>query len=176
MKTQMLVTIFCIFSCAVAFAQTEEKIVLNCHENFLESGLCPENLCNRAVKCNSLESEISCVMTCDPKECVEISAKDCPRERCLVLPGCGKEEVCFPKIEQEETECGKLDYSGEKECCEGFVKRCGVEFFDGSCDREGKYSMYNAPLCLPCGNNVCNQFENRCNCPEDCAELGRNDL
>ncbi len=176
MKVYEIAIIFWIIGCAVVFAQTEKKIAFDCHENFLESGLCPENFCNKTVKCNSRESEIGCMMTCDPKECVEISAQNCPLERCLVLPGCGKEEVCFPKIEREETECGELDYSGEKECCEGFVKRCGVEFLDGSCDMEGKYSMYNAPLCLPCGNNVCNQFENRCNCPEDCAELERTDL
>ena len=172
MKVHNMIVIFGMICSVTASAQTQEKAVLDCAQTFLENGLCPENLCNRTVKCNSQASEIRCVMTCDPKECVEISAPDCPVERCLVLAGCGKEEVCFPKIEQEEAECGDLAYSGEKECCEGLVKRCGVEFFDGSCDMEGKYSMYNTPLCLPCGNNVCNQFENRCNCPEDCGDLG----
>ena len=69
----------------------------------------------------------------------------------------------------ERAKCGDLAYAGQDvDCCPGLVRRCGVEFFDGSCDMEGKNSIYSLPICVPCGDGVCGNFENRCNCPEDC--------
>lgn len=166
---KIFVSISWIFISASVFAQIEEQQVLDCESVFAESGFCPENLCNKEVKCSSQTEQIMCAIVCHPKECVTIQSQDCPSERCVVLSGCGEENVCYPKMEESSLPCGELAYTGEKECCEGLVKRCGVEFLDGTCDMIGKYSISNAPLCIPCGNGICNQFENRCNCPEDCG-------
>ena len=48
------------------------------------------------------------------------------------------------------------------------IEHLEVVFFDGSCDLVGKSSVYAVPICIPCGNGICNQFETHCNCPEDC--------
>ena len=168
-QIKIFVSIFWFFLSAAGFGQTEEQQVLDCEKVFKESGFCPENFCNREVKCVPETEQISCTIACNPKECVTIKAKDCPLKRCIVLSGCTGEDVCYPPLEENGLECGELAYIGEKECCEGLVKRCGVEFLDESCDMVGEYSIYNAPFCIPCGNGICNQFENRCNCPEDCG-------
>lgn len=70
----------------------------------------------------------------------------------------------------EKADCGDVAYAGQDvACCEGLVRRCGIEFLDGTCDMEGQDSVYNLPICIPCGDGLCGQFENRCNCPEDCG-------
>ena len=106
------------------------------------------------------------------KSCLEFSAEDCPEKFCRIMVGCSGKEMCYFPRQYDPPECGGLSYDGqEAECCEGFVKKCGIEFFDGSCDMEEGYKSYEGvPICLPCGNGICNQFENRCNCPEDCVE------
>ncbi len=131
---KIFVSIFWVFLSASVFAEIEEQQVLDCESAFVQSGFCPENLCAREVKCATETEQISCTIQCNPKECVTIKAKDCPLERCAILSGCGEEKVCYPRIEEDNLECGELAYIGEKECCEGLVKRCGVEFLDDSCD------------------------------------------
>ncbi len=103
------------------------------------------------------------------KACEEISAKDCPTDRCELLKACDGKKICYNKISDEVLSCGGMGYRGQKvACCEGLSLRCGVEYFDGTCDNWGRNSIYAIPVCIPCGNDVCEQFENACNCPEDC--------
>ena len=139
-----------------------------CLSSFEKNGVCPTDMCRFVCIEGSLDQ--GCPLTCGAKDCLELSAKDCPLETCQLLDGCQKDQkVCYPKIEENESECGGVAYTGQKSCCEGFIKRCGIEFFDGTCDMIGAKSTSSIPMCLPCGNGICNQFENRCNCPEDCG-------
>jgi hypothetical protein len=60
-------------------------------------------------------------------------------------------------------------------CCEGlvrtelFIEMSGAPFGPppGGCAFAAAPST---KVCLPCGNGVCDAKENRCNCPQDCAE------
>jgi len=138
-----------------------------CSKIYNKKVLCPKDVCVSSFKVN--QQGIGYVMRCEPKTCLSLDAQNCPTDTCQIMKGCGGDDVCFPRDERKPPVCGGLAYEGQDvECCPGFVKRCGVEFFDGSCGMKGKYSVYGVPICLPCGNGICNQFENRCNCPEDC--------
>ena len=144
-----------------------------CQEFYDSLGECPELRC--FLGCVGGIMYPGCEAGCQPKPCLQISAEECPLYRCQLLVSCENKgdpeeeiKVCFDLLANEPAECGGLAYAGQLECCEGMEKRCGVEFFDGSCDMVGANSVYAVPICLPCGNGTCNQFENRCNCPEDC--------
>ena len=140
-----------------------------CAETYRQKATCPKDFCK--LFCLEGESGKACTLDCEPRPCVEISVENCPTDTCQVLEGCGDNvKRCYPKMIQEPPDCGGLSYSGKLNCCKGFVKRCGVEYFDGSCDMTADYSLEGVPQCLPCGNGICNQFENRCNCPEDCGK------
>ncbi len=80
----------------------------------------------------------------------------------VIVCGCVKqvEEVKEPELCRDETvECT----TGGLPCCEGLVSvPYGMEQ-DGECLFE-----YCGDICRPCGNGVCDEGENRCNCPEDC--------
>ena len=92
----------------------------------------------------------------------------CPTDHCQIMISCNGKKICYAQIKSESLKCGGLAYAGQDvSCCEGLVKRCGVEFFEGTCS---PYSKNSIPVCLPCGNGICNEFENRCNCPEDCGK------
>ena len=154
----------CMFISSICFAAgTFDDF---CTNSFALTKECSASLC--ALHCQK-KKEGGCSWLCVPKPCEQISVKNCPIDYCIVLQGCGKKDVCYPRPTQDPPACGDLAYPYQDvECCEGLQKRCGVEFFDGSCDMEGKNSQYAVPVCLPCGNGTCNQFEDRCNCPEDC--------
>lgn len=139
-----------------------------CQEEYLTNANCPPAVCR--PECQPREEFDDCLMVCLPLDCVEISAKDCPTDVCQLLEGCNGEKVCYPVGELPEPSCGDLGFTGNASCCEGLVKRCGLEFLDTSCDMEGEFSIYSVPVCVPCGDGVCTNFENRCNCPEDCKE------
>ena len=139
---------------------------MNCQEAFQQTGLCYPEMC--AFGCQDGIQIDGCLLSCGPKPCLEIEAKNCPLDRCQLIKGCDqKKDVCYEK-ELSLPACGELGYVGQAECCEGFVKRCGYSFFDGTCDMIGTNSVYAIPICIPCGNKICNQFEDQCNCPEDC--------
>ena len=140
-----------------------------CLKSYVVDGKCPPDICRLEIT----EDEVTMVMSmyCLPKTCVELPADHCPTDICQIMVGCDDEPVCYDQMDRQPPLCGELAYSGQDvECCKGFIKRCGVEFFDGSCDMLGKNSIYSIPICIPCGNGICNQFENRCNCPEDCKK------
>jgi len=88
----------------------------------------------------------------DTDECTEDACVDgiCVHDE---IPDCGK---CL-----EEGEVGALD---GPPCCPGLVP-IDSEQFDpesGECLAESAY------ICSDCGNGNCEEWENLCNCPEDC--------
>lgn len=140
----------------------------DCQKVFLEKKQCPEEMCT-LLACPSRDQNDLCQPKCVVKPCVEIDAAHCPLDVCQVLKGCGKSEVCYYQFKYEPRDCGDVGYSGNLECCEGLVKRCGEKFMDGGCDMEGTNTAYSVPICIPCGDHICSQFENSCNCPQDCT-------
>ncbi|MEA3343531.1 MAG: hypothetical protein U9Q92_05160 [archaeon] len=56
---------------------------------------------------------------------------------------------------------------GAPECCEGLTKiGCEKPDNNGICPTE---PCVGASICAKCGNGVCGNGENKCNCPEDCS-------
>lgn len=171
-----LAVIFLILFCCLSWADekkeetksvTIENLNKLCAETYLNDATCPKDYCR--LFCLEGESAEKCTLSCEPRTCVELTVDHCPTDTCQVLDGCGENtKHCYPKLVEEPSGCGGLSYTGNLACCPGFIKRCGVEFFDGSCDMKAEFTIDGVPQCLPCGNGICNQFENRCNCPEDC--------
>ncbi|HBR15142.1 MAG TPA: hypothetical protein DD723_06330 [Candidatus Omnitrophica bacterium] len=157
-----------LFSAAADTPPTLEAAAY-CKKSYEEEGTCPERICSLA--CASGIQKPGCVLSCELKPCVEISVEDCPLDSCIILTGCrNAAKVCYYPSNSEIPVCGDLAYFGDdRECCKGLVKRCGIEFLDGRCEMSGEKSIYSVPICIPCGNGICNQFENKCNCPEDCG-------
>lgn len=148
-------------------AQNKKPFLDFCLDSYMEKNLCPEKICH--LRCP--KEEPNCVQICLPKECPAIKAEDCPLEYCQIMTDCAAQKICHYQMAGGLPECGDLAYAGQDvECCQGLVKRCGIEFIDGRCDMEGKNSVYNLPICIPCGDGICGQFEDRCNCPEDCKK------
>lgn len=146
-----------------------------CSKTFVTTGDCPESRCY--LGCLSGLQYEGCRQECLARPCFEIDSDECPLERCQLQDGCSGEKQCYYQTDRPADDCGDLAYPGQEvSCCEGLNRRCGMEFFDGSCDWEGQYSVYSVPVCLPCGNGVCNQFEDPCNCPEDCPPTGGLDM
>ncbi len=137
-----------------------------CADIYEKEEECPKDKCMQTCYAGILFD--GCDIGCFPKSCLELSVDDCPEDSCQIMDGCSGKKVCYYKV-QPAGGCGGLAYTGQDvQCCEGMVKRCGVEFFDGTCDMKGSNSVDSVAACLPCGNGICNQFENSCNCPEDC--------
>jgi hypothetical protein len=136
-------------------------------ETYRNETTCPKERCH--LFCLEGEGASACHLSCAPRPCIELTAQHCPLDVCQVVDGCGGIERCFPKSENETPDCGNVAYSGREQCCPGLVKRCGIKFLDGTCDMKAEFSTEGVPICIPCGNGICNQFENICNCPEDCA-------
>ncbi len=135
-----------------------------CQNAFLDSGQCPENVCVLTPVTAGTSTE----GVCAPQACYQISAEYCPQAWCDTLTNCRGEKVCDFKM-IDPPQCGNLSYAGQDVvCCPGLVRRCGVAFLDMTCDMYGDHSEYYLPICIPCGDGICGNFENVCNCPEDC--------
>lgn len=63
------------------------------------------------------------------------------------------------------------DVTGKtKECCMGLdsISGCSPDPDDPTC--EHYYEIVGCgSICSDCGNNICEDWENRCSCPEDCS-------
>ena len=165
MKKFSIAGFFLFLCCATAFA-INQKMLDHCVEEYEKNHVCPPGVCQ--LRCVGSDEDCS-VKLCAPLECPQIPVQYCPEEFCAVMESCSKEKICHYKMSGEPAECGDLAYAGQDvACCKGLVKRCGIEFLDGTCDMEGKNSIFNIPICIPCGDGICGQFETRCNCPEDC--------
>ncbi len=166
MKTRVILlsAIFLgLFVFYVSGVRAQTILMSYCSTTYKETGTCPAKICRPVGKDSKKE--------CFPADCTAITASACPLEVCALMEDCSGEKICHYQMIGEPPACGDLAYAGQDvECCKGFVKRCGIEFFNGTCDMEGKDSVYNLAICIPCGDTVCGQFENPCNCPEDCGE------
>ncbi len=166
------VAIIMVFNLALVFlpcARAQTIMMAYCSTIYTEKGECPENICK--LSCAGNEDKKDCQPACLPEDCTVITADQCPSQYCVVMDDCAGEKICHYPMGGEPAECGDLAYAGQNvECCEGLVRRCGIEFLEGICEMEGKRSVYNLPICIPCGDGICGQFENRCSCPEDCGE------
>lgn len=68
-------------------------------------------------------------------------------------------------------------------CCDGLVIRSAtvedstlaVPGTAHGCAPDFQHYSPSEVLCLACGNQRCETHENRCNCPEDCADAGTSD-
>ena len=151
-------------------AHGQEAFFEYCGKNYLKNSMCPEGACQ--LQCPDGTLKPDCPLACVPRPCEKISAKNCPKQFCQVMTDCSKKESCQTKTPVDQIPaCGEVAYSGQDvECCSGLVKRCGFDYLDGSCNMEGKNTPYHLPICIPCGNGVCTNFENHCNCPEDCKK------
>ncbi|MCK5416281.1 hypothetical protein KAI92_02540 [Candidatus Parcubacteria bacterium] len=67
------------------------------------------------------------------------------------------------------TESGKAYYPPNEKCCGELKSIFGPDVSAIECKLIKKQGT-GAPICAPCGNNVCEtQYgENKCSCPEDC--------
>lgn len=149
--------------------QAEVSLYLEsyCAEQYAQEGVCDENVC--AQRCLGDLVFEGCPQECVAKTCLDLSIANCPKDACEILEGCSGDKTCYFKIEDEGMRCGSFAYAGKRlECCEGFQRRCGDEYFDGSCGM-GEGTMSCVPICIPCGDGVCGVLENKCNCPEDCS-------
>jgi hypothetical protein len=61
------------------------------------------------------------------------------------------------------------------ECCEGLVSISTGLRYDSHvsyADENGCVQLCggNGSVCSDCGNNICEDWENKCNCPNDCSD------
>ena len=139
-----------------------------CQQTYTTTTRCPVDACRLTCISHDYDQN-ACTAQCLPRPCFEIRIESCPLDECQVVKGCDGKYVCFPRIIVPAEGCGGLGYNGgEVDCCPGLTKHCGIEYFNGECDQTPRNSVYAAPVCLPCGDKICGQFENKCNCPEDC--------
>ena len=76
---------------------------------------------------------------------------------------CETQNECEPGGRSaDEYSFGK--YIGPKKCCEGLVKIPDLIEEDGECFRIPD----SGTICSDCENGNCEDWENKCNCPEDC--------
>jgi len=60
------------------------------------------------------------------------------------------------------------------QCCSGLKHKIQKKYFDENClilydEKDGYWN--DAGICIDCGNGICDEeFENKCNCIEDCGE------
>lgn len=155
-------------------ARAQESAYLEyCYSTYVQKKNCPD-ICQ--LQCSDETTGKECeVYWCLPRKCTEFKSPQCPEQYCAVMTNCSDEKICHYKMEGEPAECGDESYAGQDvPCCPGLVRRCGYEFADGTCDMEGKNdTVYSLPICIPCGDGVCGQFESYCNCPEDCPTPGK---
>ncbi len=160
--------VFVLISASALNAQ--QTFVDLCNKSYLENSVCPPATCQ--LQCAVGEAAADCPKVCVPKECQAISAENCPKDFCHTVTDCSQKVTCQVNSSPDQIpECGALGYDKQEvECCPGLVKRCGFDYLDGKCNMQGKNTSYNVPICIPCGNGVCTNFENHCNCPEDCKK------
>jgi len=139
-----------------------------CDRVYQETGECSSDRCE--FLCD-LATDIgdNCDKRCIPKDCSRFSPEVCPVEICQVTKACDGNSACRA-IADGQRQCGEEGYFGQDvECCSGLVRKCGKLTSDGLCDpQSGGYQKL--PSCIPCGNGICEKYENKCNCPEDCTE------
>lgn len=122
------------------------------------SGCTDQSVCGDGV-CSFLEQDSKSPYYC-PMDCNLPPDSDC-----------AKEGENFSKVFTDEY---------PSECCEGLTEwDSGMdtrEVVDGICVETGAVSGYPVGTCINCGNGICEDIENICNCPEDCEGSTELDL
>lgn len=95
-------------------------------------------------------SDIECNINNDYPAC-NLSIKKCTLVKC-VRAGEISDEFFIGK------------YLEPKLCCHGLEKISALEYKDGSCNKIKNVTS----VCSNCGNNICDEWENICNCNIDC--------
>ena len=62
-----------------------------------------------------------------------------------------------------------------KKCCKGLVPKIDARPVSIKTENIGILGPCSIPMCkcnicLKCGDSICDDFENECNCPEDCKD------
>ena len=96
---------------------------------------------------------------------------------------CSAEPKCIDNVCKLVETCGK---EGEKfypfetgrspvVCCEGLTEWLAGfdtrEIVNGKCVETGLVAGAPYGICINCGNGICEDIENICNCPKDCDEI-----
>lgn len=55
-------------------------------------------------------------------------------------------------------------------CCEGLKSIKSAKAYDEKCETDNSLCGPGG-ICSDCGNNICEEWESKCNCPEDCLKL-----
>lgn len=133
---------------------------------------CPSDLCKE--DCGGSGS--SCHLECVPQACSRVAAVHCPVDACDLIIDCAGQERCWPTSYGEEPrQCGEIGYWGQEvECCDGLALRCGGwDRLTLACDpvMDTADGQGFIPVCLACGDGTCGDYEESCNCSEDCGPL-----
>ena len=128
---------------------------------------CPTASKQCVVRCcaSSGNQAAGCAGCCEQEACQNLPAEDCPLGRCALRRGCNGSVICTPAVALRPA-CGPPN-SDAAPCCEGLVASCNVKSAsDGACLAGLGYG--GVPVCLACGDGLCELGENDCNCPADC--------
>jgi len=122
--------------------------------------ICGNGIIDEGEDCENCVLDVICEdgYTCENRECTEIN---------ITVPTCpeGQEPDESGECVEECLREGEDYLPGEGKCCFGF-KSMSQSVGDGEI-----CSLTAGHICTAlCGNEVCDNTENPCNCPEDCRE------
>jgi len=70
----------------------------------------------------------------------------------------------------EELPCREAgEFVSISKCCQGLSEIPRIEAYDHECNLVGWLGWVY--ICSDCGNGICESWENKCNCPEDCNRV-----
>lgn len=101
----------------------------------------------------------ACIGSCEEKSDCE-SDLECINGKCIDPNACiteGKDE--------KNPSLGDEDPNKEKECCDDLEPIVPTSAYNEDCEETEDGWAY---VCSDCGNDVCDSWENKCNCPDDC--------
>ena len=138
----------------IASGVITEAMVQN--EDILLEARCPSSMPEVVDDPFIFQTAYECPNGCSEGACVE--ADDNPRNKA----SCANEGEKFSQVYEEYPD----------NCCAGLTKwHSGMdtrEIVDGECIATGMVSGNPIGTCINCGNGICEDIENICNCPADC--------
>lgn len=155
-----------------------------------------ENSCGTTSSTGSCYCDTACVKygDCCPdykEKCLQLNATClyfsppyCPNGKLVSggidVNGCPGPMKCIPLCANSGEEFSKVftDKYPNK-CCIGLTEwEAGMDtrkVINGICVETGLVSGWPVGICIKCGDNVCDKFENICNCPQDCNKMCSSD-
>lgn len=131
-------------------------------------GLCPADPLSQCFTacCGGAGGGGGCAACCWQTRCEDLPADRCPKERCALRRRCDGGRMCIT-ADIPEPPCGTPGAWGVSVCCEGLTESCIFKSdFTDQCFGGDDYRGF--PICLACGDGLCEMGENDCNCPADC--------